>query len=124
MNRTIQAHEETIAMVCCSKDSRIMLTGDTTGVAKVWPIAELTDTCGKSTPLFVLSDCHDMSVNSADVSPVTAITSECHTKIFDVQWRIEGKLRGNARAIFSLYSWFRNPNEISVTVPGLSFFVN
>jgi len=53
-----------------------MLTGDTTGVAKVWPVSELTDTCGKSTPLYVLYDCHDMGVNSADISTVTAITSE------------------------------------------------
>ncbi|XP_060839716.1 WD repeat, SAM and U-box domain-containing protein 1-like isoform X4 [Rhopalosiphum padi] len=74
--RTITAHEEAISMVCCSTDSRIMLTGDTTGVAKVWPVSELTDTCGKSTPLYVLYDCHDMGVNSADISTVTAITNK------------------------------------------------
>lgn len=62
-------------MLCCSNDSRIMLTGDTTGVAKIWPVAELIDTYGKSTPLFVLSDCHDMGVNSADISPITTISS-------------------------------------------------
>jgi len=53
-----------------------MLTGDTTGVAKVWPVAELTDTYGKTTPLYVLFDCHDMGVNSADISTITTITSE------------------------------------------------
>lgn len=53
-----------------------MLTGDTTGVAKVWSIAELIDVSGKTTPLYVLFDCHDMSVNSADISSVTTITSE------------------------------------------------
>lgn len=63
-------------MICCSKDSRILLTGDTTGVAKVWLVAELIITCGKTTPLYVLSDCHDMGVNSSDMSPITTITSE------------------------------------------------
>jgi len=53
-----------------------MLTGDTTGMAKVWPVSELTDTCGKIMPLYVLFDCHDMGVNSADISTVTTITSE------------------------------------------------
>lgn len=65
--------------VCCADDSRIMLTGDTTGVAKVWSVAELKDpggdrqACG---PLCVIAGCHDMGVNGADLSPVTAITSE------------------------------------------------
>lgn len=53
-----------------------MLTGDTTGLAKVWSVAELTDAHGKSTPMYVLFDCHDMGVNSADISTVTTITSE------------------------------------------------
>jgi len=53
-----------------------MLTGDTTGVAKVWSVSELTNNCGKATPLYVLFDCHDMGVNSADISSVTTITSE------------------------------------------------
>ncbi|KAL4149687.1 hypothetical protein QTP88_003568 [Uroleucon formosanum] len=74
--RTITAHEEAISMICCSTDSRIMLTGDTTGVAKVWLVAELTDTYGKTTPLSVLFDCHDMGVNSADISTVTTITNK------------------------------------------------
>ncbi|XP_025206511.1 WD repeat, SAM and U-box domain-containing protein 1-like isoform X1 [Melanaphis sacchari] len=74
--RTVTAHEEAISMVCCSIDSRIMLTGDTTGVAKVWSVSELTDTCGKTTPLNILFDCHDMGVNSADISTVTTITNK------------------------------------------------
>jgi len=53
-----------------------MLTGDTTGLAKVWSVAELTDAHGKTTPMYVLFDCHDMGVNSADISTVTTITSE------------------------------------------------
>lgn len=73
--RTLTTHEEAITMLCCSNDSRIMMTGDTTGVAKVWPVADLIDTYGKSTPLFVLPSCHDMGVNSADISSVTTISS-------------------------------------------------
>lgn len=53
-----------------------MLTGDTTGVAKVWSVAELTDIYGKAAPLHVMYDCHDLGVNSGDISPVTTITSE------------------------------------------------
>lgn len=70
------AHEEAVTSICGSKDSRIIFTGDTTGVAKMWSIAELTDTFGKSEPLVVLSDCHDLGVNFADISPVTTITGE------------------------------------------------
>lgn len=66
--------------MCCADDSRIMLTGDTTGVAKVWSLAELTDPGGDRQvqgALCVIAGCHDMGVNGADVSPATAITGEC-----------------------------------------------
>lgn len=86
LSRTLKAvHEEAVTAVCCTDDSRIMLTGDTTGVAKVWSVAELTDpggdhgTCG---PLCVIAGCHDMGVNGADVSPATAITSEYASPAF------------------------------------------
>ncbi|VVC34911.1 Hypothetical protein CINCED_3A006655 [Cinara cedri] len=77
MLKIIVGHEEATSMICCSKDSRIILTGDTTGVAKVWSVTELIDSAAfdKITPLYVVFDCHDMGVNSADISPITTITT-------------------------------------------------
>lgn len=102
MSRTLTAaHEEAVTMICCSGDSRILLTGDTTGVAKVWSVAELTDACGKTAPMCVLHGCHDMGVNSADVSPVTAITSESKRLIY-----VAKRLRVSAAYTFNLPNGF------------------
>ncbi|XP_050534733.1 WD repeat, SAM and U-box domain-containing protein 1-like isoform X2 [Daktulosphaira vitifoliae] len=80
--RTLSGHEEAVSTICCSKDSRIVVTGDTTGVAKIWSISELTDPCGKTVPLYVISGCHDMGVSSVDVSPINPITNK--GKIYNV----------------------------------------
>ncbi|XP_050428558.1 WD repeat, SAM and U-box domain-containing protein 1-like isoform X2 [Adelges cooleyi] len=74
--RSLVVHEDAVSTVCCSKDSRVLITGDMTGVAKVWSVCELTDPFGKTAPLFVLSDCHDMGVSSAEISPITTITNK------------------------------------------------
>lgn len=76
--RSLQLHDDTISVTCASSDSKIILTGDSTGFVKFWHISTFyNDEIGFDlTPELSIPDCHDLGINNAHFSPVADITGK------------------------------------------------
>lgn len=74
----MQLHDETISVACVSGDSKIFLSGDTTGFVKVWHVSSFCDSevTSELLPDHSIPDCHDLGINQADFSPITDVTGE------------------------------------------------
>lgn len=70
--RSAQIHDETISTACISADSKIVLTGDSTGFVKLWHVSKFLESESSNetlTPDQCICDCHDLGINHADFSP-------------------------------------------------------
>ncbi|XP_065199529.1 WD repeat, SAM and U-box domain-containing protein 1-like [Planococcus citri] len=79
LKKSAQIHDETISTACISADSKIVLTGDSTGFVKLWHVSKFLESENSNeslTPDQCICDCHDLGINHADFSPSMNISDK------------------------------------------------